>query len=115
MNWTKNSTKVSSWRYRRYNILVYCLVLYLHGIIYNSQDKRYNLFLDIFRTIIDRHAPLKTKRRRGNQAKILTKELSKFIMNKSRFKNKYLKWPSLENFLAYKKAETENRKQKHFL
>ena len=26
-------------------------------------------------------------------------------MNRSRFKNRYLKWPSRENFLAYKKAK----------
>ena len=25
-------------------------------------------------------------------------------MDQSRFKSKYLKWPSLENFLAYKKV-----------
>ena len=26
-------------------------------------------------------------------------------MNRSRFKNTYMKWPSRENFLAYKKAK----------
>ena len=31
-------------------------------IICNSQDKQYDLFWDIFRTILDHHAPLKTKR-----------------------------------------------------
>ena len=35
----------------------------------------------------------------------MTKELRKAIMDRSRFKNKYLKWPSRENFLAYKKAK----------
>ena len=35
----------------------------------------------------------------------MTKELSKSIMNRMRFKNKYLKWPSRENFLAYEKAK----------
>ena len=35
----------------------------------------------------------------------MTKELSKSIINTSRFKNRYLKWPSCENFLAYKKAK----------
>ena len=29
------------------------------GIIYNSQDKQYDLFSDIFRTILDHDAPLK--------------------------------------------------------
>ena len=70
-----------------------------------TQDKQYDLFSDIFRTILDHHVSLKTKRIRGNQAKFMTKELSKSIMNRSRFKNRYLKWPSLENFLAYKKAK----------
>ena len=50
------------------------------GIIYNSQDKQYDLFSDTFRTIVD-HS-LKTKRIRGNQAKFMTKELSKYIMNR---------------------------------
>ena len=35
------------------------------------------------------------------------KKLNQFIMNKSRIKNKYLKWPSRENYLDYKKTENE--------
>ena len=35
----------------------------------------------------------------------MTKELRKAIMDQPRLKNKYLKWPSRENFLAYKKAK----------
>ena len=35
----------------------------------------------------------------------MNKEFSKVIMNKSRLRNKYLKWPSRENFLAYKKVK----------
>ena len=35
----------------------------------------------------------------------MTKELSKSIKNRSRYKNRHLKWPSRENFLAYKKAK----------
>ena len=31
------------------------------GINYNSQDKQYDLFSDIFSTILDHHAPLMTK------------------------------------------------------
>ena len=74
------------------------------GIIYNSQDKQYDLFSDFFRTLLDHHAPLKTKIIRDNQAKLITKELGKSIMNRSRFENSYLKWPSRENLLAYKKS-----------
>ena len=37
----------------------------------------------------------------------MNKRLSKSIMDKSRIKNKYLKWPSRENFLAYKKIKNK--------
>ena len=62
------------------------------------------MFSDIFRTILDHHVPLKTKTI-GNQATFMTKDLSKSIMNRSSFKNRFLKWPSCENFLADKKAK----------
>ena len=37
----------------------------------------------------------------------MNKELSKVIMNKSRLRNKYLKWLSRETFLAYKKVKNK--------
>ena len=37
-----------------------------------------------------------------NEAPFMTKELSKAIMNRSKLKNRYTKWPSRENFLAFK-------------
>ena len=51
------------------------------------------------------HAPLKLKKLRGNQARFMIKELRKTVMDRSRLKNKYLKWPSRENLLAYKKVK----------
>ena len=50
------------------------------------------------------------KKLRGNPAKFMPKELRKAIMSRSRFKNKYLKWPSRENFLVYKKADKKAQK-----
>ena len=48
----------------------------------------------------------------------MTKDLSKYIMTRSRFKNRYLKWTSRENFLAYKKAKSLcnslNKEQTYF-
>ena len=55
-------------------------------IIRNSQGKRFDLFSNIFRAILDHYALLNTKRIRVNQAKFTTKELRKSIMNRSRFK-----------------------------
>ena len=54
------------------------------GIIYNSRDKQYDLFIDIFRSILDHHNSLKTKRIRSIHAKFMTKEPSKSITNRSR-------------------------------
>ena len=44
----------------------------------------------------------------------MTKELSKAIMNRSKLKNRYTKWPSRENFLALKKQKNicKNLKKK---
>ena len=48
--------------------------------------------------MLDYHAPVKQKVVRGNQARFMTKDLSKAIMMKSNIKNQYVKWPSSENF-----------------
>ena len=38
---------------------------------------QYDIFISIFRTVLDKHAPLKMKKLRGNQVKFMTKELRK--------------------------------------
>ena len=57
--------------------------------------------------MLQKHAPLKPKQGRGNHAPFMNKKLSKIIINKSRLRNKYLKWPPRENFLAYKKGKNK--------
>ena len=74
--------------------------------IYKSEDP-YSEFTHIFSEILNKDAPLKSKQVRGNQAPFMNKELSKVIMNKSRLKNKYQKWPSRENSLAFKKIKNK--------
>ena len=49
---------------------------------YNDEQK-YDIFTSIFRRVLDKHAPLKMKKFRGNQAKFMTKELRKAIMDRS--------------------------------
>ena len=57
---------------------------------------------------------------RGSHALFMNKKLSEVIMNKSRLRNKYLKWSSRENFLAYKKVKkkcntlTRKTKKRYF-
>ena len=69
-----------------------------------NDEQQYDILTSIFRRVLDKHAPLKMKKLRGNQGKFMTKKLRKAIMDRSRL-NKYLKWPSREKFLAYKKAK----------
>ena len=53
--------------------------------------------------VLDKHTPIKKEIVRGNKASFISKELSKAITNRSKHKNRYTKWPSRENFLAFKK------------
>ena len=73
-----------------------------------------------FRDVVDRQAPLKQKMVRGNNAPFMTKQLNKAIMDRSRIKNRYLKWLSRENFVELKKAKrlcknlTKKAKKQYF-
>ena len=53
------------------------------GKFYNS-DKLYDDFFNLFKTITDKHAPIKQKRVRGNNAPFITKERRKSITDRSR-------------------------------
>ena len=81
---------------------------------------KYDDLTNIFLSTIDSHAPLKQKQVGENQAPIMTKELSKTIMTRSRIKKKYNKWPSRETFLALKQIKntctnlTKTAKKQYF-
>ena len=79
----------------------------LQGDLYRKCDDPYDKLSEIFIDILNHHAPLKEKQIRGNHAPFMTKELSKAIMDKSKSRNKYLKWPSRENYVSYKKSKNK--------
>jgi len=54
----------------------------------------------LFKCIVDRHCPIKTKKVRGNDKPFMTKELSKAMKDRSRVINRYNKFKSRENYLA---------------
>ena len=62
----------------------------IQGDLYRSDDPYLNL-TEIFSSILDKHAPIKSKQIRRNQAPFMNKSLSKIIMQKSKVRNKYLK------------------------
>ena len=74
---------------------------------YRNCDDPYDKLSEIFVDILNHHAPLKEKQIRSNHAPFMTKELSKAIMEKSKSRNKYLKWPSRENYVSYKKSKNK--------
>ena len=73
--------------------------------MYKYNNDVYSAFSDVFRSVLDKHAPLKRKMTRGNQGPFMTKQLSKAIMNRSKLRNRYITWPPRENFWDYKKAK----------
>ena len=78
----------------------------LKGGMYKNNGDMFSTFTETFRRVLDKHAPLKIKRVRGNQNPFMTKELSKAVMNRSKTRNKYIKWPPRENVLAMKRAKS---------
>ena len=63
----------------------------LKGGMYKNNGDMFSTFTETFRRVLDKHAPLKLKRVRGNQSPFMTKELSKAVMNRSKTRNKYIK------------------------
>ena len=62
----------------------------------------YDIFESNFKDILNKHAPIKTKTVRANNAPFMNKTLSKAIMTRSRLKNKYNYNPNSINKFRYK-------------
>ena len=75
------------------------------NIIINEKDpnQNYQSLTKNFLTIVNKHALLKKKIVRGNQAPFMTKEFQKAIYTRSRLKNKMNKNPTEKNITAYKR------------
>ena len=69
----------------------------------NEPNVNYKSIAENFLEAIDKHAPLKKKLVRGNQAPFMNRDFQKAIYTRTRLKNKYWRDPSRENELAYKK------------
>ena len=76
------------------------------GKFYNSANP-YDDYSNLFKTITAKHAPIKQKKVRGNNAPFMTKELRKAIMDRSRLRNIYLKYPSRKNLVNIKEMKNK--------
>ena len=52
-------------------------------------NSNYDSFVTKYTEVVNRHAPIKSKVIRGNQAPFMTKELAKSLMTRSRLKNRF--------------------------
>ena len=69
----------------------------------NKLNMKYDDFKQIFMRVLNRHAPMKVKTIRGNNAPFMNKSLSKSIMVRSKLKNRYNKFPTEQNKGLYNK------------
>ena len=60
-------------------------------------NSNYDSFLTKYTEVVNRHAPIKSKVIRDNQAPFMTKELAKSIMTRSRLKNRFDRTKTKEN------------------
>ena len=60
----------------------------------DHHNKLTNILTNMLANILNKHAPLKSKTVRRNQAPFMHKELSKAIMEKSGLRKRHLKYPS---------------------
>lgn len=68
-----------------------------------NPQSSYNKLVKCCQDTLNKHAPLKTKRIRGNEAPFMNKTLKKAIMTRSRARNKFNKHKCVANWEAYKK------------
>ena len=66
-------------------------------------SKNLDKFYEMCHTIFNSHAPKKKKCIRGNNKPFMAKAYSEAIMQRTRFRNKFLKNPNDQNKLLYNK------------
>ena len=70
---------------------------------HNLQDLTLEAFISKFKSVFEKHAPLKKKHLRANHSNIVTKELGKAIMLRSKLSKRFLKDRTDESRCKYKK------------
>ena len=68
-----------------------------------NNDRGFEKFCDMSVKLLNKHAPIKMKYKRGNHMPFITKDLSKAIMKRSKLRNNYLKNKTDANRMLYKK------------
>ena len=80
-----------------------CLFNELKRETFVNNDRGFEKFCDMSIKLLNKHAPIKMKYKRGNHMPFITKDLSKAIMKRSQLRNNYLKNKTDSNRMLYKK------------
>ena len=81
----------------------------------NEPNQNYNLLTEKSLGIANKHAPLKKKFVRGNNAPFMNREFQKETYVNGRLRNKYLVLPSAENKAAYKNREIRRKSIRRYM
>ena len=73
----------------------------------DDNEAAYSSFKDMFKKVVDKHAPMKSKLIRGTHAPFMNKELSKAIMHRSKLKNIHNKTQTKESWEAFKRQRNK--------
>ena len=68
-----------------------------------TPDKSYDQLTNTFRSIVEKHAPIKTKFLRGSNVPFMNPELRKAMYTRARLKRRLNKHPSKQNEVTFKK------------
>ena len=104
-HYSRLKPKVINYRnYKKFNESDFLRDLENKEFLMNSDDVSDNYFqlCNTFLEVVEKHAPIKKKVLRGNHAPFVTKEFRKEIYTRSRLRNNYLKFPSVENEKLFK-------------
>ena len=100
--YTRNTEKVIN--YRSYKNFI--LETYLEELSINLRNDistyNYTNFEEVFLANLNKHAPIKSKKIRGNDKPYMSQKIRKEIMIRSRLKNKAIKTKLPENYRLYK-------------
>ena len=68
-----------------------------------NNDRGFEKFCDMSIKLLNKHAPIKMKYKRGNHMPFITKDLSKAIMKRSKLRNNYFLKKTDANKILHKK------------
>ena len=89
--------------YRKFDQTLFQTELLLNLKKVDNNEPSYDVFQNIFMDLLNKHAPIKEKHVRANNAPFMNRALSKAIMTRSRLRNRYLKMPNDINKMNYKR------------